>query len=245
VSRALAAELFKLRTTRTNVGVALGALALVVVISLVAALAGDFQPRDRAIELLQIAGLVQLFALILGILSVATEYRHGTITPSLLTIPDRTRLILAKLIAALALGLALGLVATAVCAAIVLPIVSGRVDTSADGGQVVKEIVGNAVASGLFAAIGVGLGALLRNQVGAIIGALGWLFLVEPLLGIIPGFSDVISKWFPSGAADQTSGWSDIADRLGQVPAGLVLAGYALAFLVAGMAMVRKRDVSA
>jgi ABC-2 type transport system permease protein len=246
VSRALSAELFKLRTTRTNWGVLLGALALVLVISTVAALAGDFSAQDKGIDLLQIAALVQLFALVIGILSVATEYRHGTITPSLLTIPDRTRLILAKLIAALVLGFLLGLVASALCAAITLPIVSSRgVDTGAGSGTVVKEIVGNGVACALFAAIGVGLGALLRNQVGAIIGALGWLFLVEPLLGIIPGFSDVIQKWFPSGLADEVSGTSDLDHPLGQVTAAIVLAAYAAAFLVAGIAMVRRRDVSA
>jgi ABC-2 type transport system permease protein len=245
VSRALAAELFKLRTTRTNLGVLLGALGLVFVISLIAALAGDFGPNDEAIDLLQIAGLVQLFALVLGILAVATEYRHGTITPSLLTIPNRTTFVLAKLIAAFALGVVLGLLASVICAAIVLPIVSGRVDTSADSGDVIKHIIGNAVACGLFAAIGIGLGGLLRNQVGAIIGALGWLFLIEPLLGIIPGFSDVIQKWFPSGAADETSSWSDIDHPLGQVSAGLVLAVYAAAFVAAGIAMVRRRDVSA
>jgi ABC-2 type transport system permease protein len=245
VKHALAAELFKLRTTRTNLGVLLGALGLVLVISLVAALVGDFKPQDKAIDLLQIAGLVQVFALVIGILSVATEYRHGTITPSLLTIPDRRQLMLAKLISALALGILVGLAAATLCALIVFPLVSGKVDTSTATGDVIKEITGDAVACGLFAAIGVGLGGLLRNQVGAIIGALGWLFLVEPLLGIIPGFSDVIQKWFPSGAADELSGWSDVDNPLGQVAAGLVLAAYAVAFVAAGIVMVRRRDVSA
>ena len=69
----------------------------------------------------------------------------------------------------------------------------------------------------------------MRNQVGAIIGALGWIFLVEPLLGIIPGASDTISRWFPSGAAAATAGMSALDDPLGQLPAGLLLAAYALA----------------
>jgi ABC-2 type transport system permease protein len=248
VSRAVAAELFKLRTTRTSWGVTLGSLALVLVISTIAALAGEFSAGDEAPgpDLLEIAGLVQIFALVLGILIVATEFRHGTITPTLLAVPDRVRLVLAKLVAALGAGALLGLVAALVCTAIVFPLLSSRdIDAGGSSGEVLELILGNLAASALFAAIGVGLGALLRNQVGAIIGALGWIFLVEPLLTIIPGFDDVISKWFPSGAANAAAGTASSDDALGQIPAGLLLAAYAAAFVAAGIVMVRRRDVSA
>jgi ABC-2 type transport system permease protein len=247
VSRAIAAELFKLRTTRTSWGVTLGSLSLVLVISAIAALAGEFEPDDSEMGLLEIAGLVQIFALVLGILIVATEFRHGTITPSLLAVPDRVRLVLAKLVAALGAGALLGLVAAGLCAAIIIPVLSARdVDViESSTAEVLELIGGNLAASALFAAIGVGLGALIRNQVGAIIGALGWIFLVEPLLGIIPGFDDVIAKWFPSGAANAAAGTASSEDALGQVPAALVLAGYAAAFVAAGIVMVRRRDVSA
>ena len=109
MSHALSAELFKLRTTRTSWAVILGALGLVVLISVLAAATGSFSSSEDAGEdLLQISGLVQLFALVIGILAVATEFRHGTITPSLLAVPDRTRLVLAKLITALIAGALLG-----------------------------------------------------------------------------------------------------------------------------------------
>jgi len=248
VSRAIAAELFKLRTTRTSWAVILGSLALVVVISLIAALAGEFEPGDvdAGRDLLQISGLVQIFALVLGILSVATEFRHGTVTPSLLAVPDRTQLILAKLVTAILAGALLGLVATAVCAALVLPILSSRdIPSDTETGEVLRLIAGNGAASALYAAIGVGLGALIRNQVGAIIGALGWIFLIEPLLTLIPGFEDVITKWFPSGAATATAGTAGSADALDQVPAGLLLAAYAALFVAAGAFVLRDRDVSA
>jgi ABC-2 type transport system permease protein len=248
VSRAIAAELFKLRTTRTSWGVTLGSVALVVIISLIAALAGDFSSTDEApgSELMEISGLVQIFALVLGILSVATEFRHGTVTPSLLAIPDRTRLVLAKLVTALAVGALLGLVASALCAAIVLPLLSSRdIATGTDTGTVLELIAGNSAASALYAAIGVGLGALIRNQVGAIIGALGWIFLIEPLLTLIPGFEDLITRWFPTGAANALAGTASSSDALGQVPAGLVLAVYAAIFLAAGLFVLRDRDVSA
>ena len=249
MSRALAAEVFKLRTTRTSWGVTLGSLALVGIISAVAALAGDFSgPSDTppGPDLMEIAGLVQIFALVLGILIVATEFRHGTITPSLLAVPDRVRLVIAKLVAALGAGALLGLVAALLCTALVFPLLSARdVDTGGSTSEVLELIAGNVAASALFAAIGVGLGALLRNQVGAIIGALGWLFLVEPLLTIIPGFDDVITKWFPSGAANAAAGTASSTDALDQVPASLLLAAYAAAFVAAGIVVIRRRDVSA
>jgi ABC-2 type transport system permease protein len=248
VSRALSAELFKLRTTRTSWGVTLGSVGLVVIISTIAALAGEFSPGDAApgLDLMEIAGLVQIFALVLGILIVATEFRHGTITPSLLAVPDRVRLVFAKLLASLGAGALLGVVASALCAVLVFPLLSARdIDTGGSTSDVLELIAGNTVAAALFAALGVGLGGLVRNQVGAIIGALGWIFLVEPLLGIIPGFEDVITKWFPSGAANATAGTATSDDALGQVPAGLLLAAYAAAFLAAGIVMMRRRDVSA
>jgi ABC-2 type transport system permease protein len=248
VSRAIAAEWFKLRTTRTSWGVILGSLALVVIISLIAALAGDFSEADDppGSDLMEISGLVQIFALVLGILVVATEFRHGTITPSLLGVPDRVRLVIAKLIASLIAGALLGLVASMLCAAIVLPLLSSRdIDTGTNTSEILELIAGNTAAAALYAAIGVGLGALIRNQVGAIIGALGWIFLIEPLLTLIPGFEDVITRWFPTGAANALAGTASSSEALSQIPAGLVLAAYAAIFLVAGLYVVRDRDVSA
>jgi ABC-2 type transport system permease protein len=250
VSRAISAEFFKLRTTRTSWAVALGSLALVLIISLVAGLTAEFaaDATDEApgADLLQIGGLVQIFALVLGILSVATEFRHGTITPSLLAVPDRARLIVAKLVAALVAGALLGLAAQALCSVIVLPLLSSRdIDSELAGGDVVELIAGNTAACALYAAIGVGLGALIRNQVGAIIGALGWIFLIEPLLTLIPGFEDVIARWFPTGAANALAGTATNADALDQVPAGLLLVVYALLFVAAGLVVLRGRDVSA
>ena len=247
MSRAIAAELFKLRTTRTSWGVLLGSLALVLIISVIGALAGDFGSNDTpGSDLLQISGLVQIFALVLGILSVATEFRHGTITPSLLAIPDRARLVLAKLVTAIGAGALLGLAASGLCAALVLPLLSSRgIDTATDSAEVFELIAGNTAASALYAAIGVGLGALVRNQVGAIVGALGWIFLIEPLLTLIPGFEGVITRWFPSGAASALAGTTSSSDALDQLPAGVLLAVYSAIFVAAGIAVLRNRDISA
>ncbi len=248
MSRAISAELFKLRTTRTSWAVALGSVGLVLIISLIAALTADFSDSTDppGPNLMQIGGLVQIFALVLGILSVATEFRHGTITPSLLAVPDRGRLVVAKLVTALLAGALLGLVAEGLCAAIVLPLLSSRdIATEASTSEVIELIAGNTAACALYAAIGVGLGAVIRNQVGAIIGALGWIFLIEPLLTLIPGFEDFIARWFPTGAANALAGTATNSDALEQLPAGLLLLVYTGLFAAAGLFVLRGRDVSA
>jgi ABC-2 type transport system permease protein len=101
------------------------------------------------------------------------------------------------------------------------------------------------VSTALNAAFGVGLGALVRNQVGAVVGVLVWGLVVEPLIGLIPGLKDVVPKWGLDGIANAVAGTSGADHPLGQVPAGFVFAGYCAVFVAAGIVLVRRRDVSA
>ena len=240
-------ELFKLRTTRTSWGLVLGALALILVISIAASAAGDFShDGDPARGLLGVAGLAQVFALILGILAITTEFRHGTITPSLLAVPVRRRLMLAKLGAVVLVGLVLGLVCFGVVTAVVLGIFSARgIDSGLSGGDVLAIVVGSTIATGLYAAFGLGLGAVLRNQVGAVVGALGWVFVLEPLLRVIPTFGDWVSSYGLDGVGDGLSATGGNDHALHQLPAGLLFAAYCAVILLAGVAVVGRRDVSA
>jgi ABC-2 type transport system permease protein len=248
VTRLVGSEVFKLRTTRTFYGVTLGAIAIVLIISVIAAAAGNFGPTDRpGLDLLGIAGLAQLFTLVLGILAVSTEFRHGTITPSLLVVPDRTRLVLAKLVAHLLAGLLIGALAYWLCAALSLAILSARgVDTGVSSSDVVRALIGGPIAAALFAAVGVGLGALVRNQVGAIVGALAYVFVIEPLIRIIPGIDDAVTKYGFGGVSDALARTSTEThpEPLGQLAAGLLFAAYAAVFVVAGILLMRRRDVT-
>jgi ABC-2 type transport system permease protein len=250
VSALVASEVFKLRTTRTFYGVVGGALFLVLAIVILAAATATWQPGDTPLrDLLGISGFAQVFALVLGILAVTSEFRHGTVTPSLLVVPDRVRLTLAKLGASLGTGLALGLVSTGLAAAIGAAILGARgIDTGLTGSQLTKMIVGGTVATALYAALGVGVGALVRNQVGAIVGTLVYLFVLENLLQIVKPLRDPLAKYGFGGVGLGLTGTGDAtADHppLGQVSAGLVLAGYCAIFLVAGIAMMKRRDITA
>lgn len=244
MKRAYASELLKLRSTRTSLALTIAAVGLTVLIAvLFASLAHFTGRRHPGDDVLGSAGFAQLFALVLGILAVTSEFRHGTITPSLLVVPDRARLVLAKLGATVTLCLVLGVICVAVGTALGLGILSIRgIDARITTAAVTYSVVGEILAVGLFGALGVGIGALVRNQVGAIVGTLATLFVVLPALGAIPDVGDTISKYSPSGAASALAD-TRASDVLAQVPGGLLLVAWCAVFLAGGIALMRRRDI--
>jgi ABC-2 type transport system permease protein len=250
MTRLVSAEIFKLRSTRTFYGVAGGALALVLVIAILASSLGDWHSGDVPLrDVIGISGFAQVFALVLGILSITSEFRHGTITPSLLVLPDRAKLTLAKLGASLLTGLGLGLLATGGAALIGALILGLRdIGTGLSGSDIAKLVIGGTVATGLYAALGLGIGALVRNQVGAIVGSLVYLFVLENLLLIIKPMRDIVPKYGFGGVGQGLTGTGDPSAEhppLDQVPAGLLLTAYCAIFVIAGIAMMKRRDVTA
>jgi ABC-2 type transport system permease protein len=248
MTRLVGAEVFKLRTTRTFYGLVLGALGLVLLIVILASATAnksDITLRD----VIGISGFAQVFALLLGIIAVTAEFRHGTVTPSLLVVPDRVKLTLAKLGAALLDGLLLGLVATGLAALIGSLILGARdIPNGITSSDATKMVIGGTVATALYAALGVGVGAIVRNQVGAVVGSLVYLFVLENLLTIAKPLRDPVAKYGFGGVGNGLTGTGDpTADHppLDQLPAGLVLAGYCAILLIIGITLMKKRDITA
>ncbi|MDO8209313.1 ABC transporter permease [Conexibacter sp. CPCC 206217] len=252
MSRALSSELLKLRTTRTFYALVGSALGLVLLIVCVAAATGDwtYGPGDTppGLDLLGVAAIAQLFAVVLGILAVTSEFRHGTITPSLLVVPSRERLLSSKLIVHLLAGLLFGILTVLLTLVLSALIFSLRdIETGLDAANVIKTGGGTALSIAFYATLGVGIGAVVRNQVGAIVGTLAYLFVIESLLTIIPGLDDAISKFGLNGVASglANSDFGGDTDTLAQIPAGLLLLAYCALFAIAGAVLLKRRDISA
>jgi len=101
-------------------------------------------------------------------------------------------------------------------------------------------LLGGIAAMTIYAAVGVGVGSLIRNQTAAVVIALGWSLVVESLL---VSFVHEIGKWTPGGAAAALTGNSSgrfLPMWEGQCswsPTGL-------AFAAAGTRFTLRRDIS-
>jgi ABC-2 type transport system permease protein len=249
VTAQLRAELLKQRSTRTNVGLLVALLGLVLLAVL---LHGFGLPADnvdsRSEQLDVVVGwgekLGAVFAGLLGAMSITGEIRHGTIRPTFLITPRRTRVVAAKALASLSFGAGFGLIATALAAGVGSAALGARgIDNQLAGGDYALFLAGGTAAAALWAAIGVGVGALVRSQVPTLIGICAWLLFVEGLLvGDLTGVGEV-GRFAPGAAAAAISG-QDPGTLLAPAAGLVLLALYAAAASLAGALATDRRDVA-
>ena len=248
------AEWTKLFTTRVWIGLLAGACVMAGgFAALLTGLAGQEggpppvgSPDYEAPALAAPAHAV-VFALILGIIGMTQEFRHRTATPTFLTTPKRGRVVVAKLVAYALAAVPFALAAVAVTVAVVVVYAGARGAAPSLTGENAEVLLSAGLAIVVYAVIGVGLGALLRNQVGAIVGALVYLYVVEPLLSAFSATAAVY-KWLPGGALEAMTttfrGPQAIApDLLERWQGGLLLLGYGLVAALVGTLLSVRRDV--
>jgi ABC-type transport system involved in multi-copper enzyme maturation permease subunit len=185
-----------------------------------------------------------LFAALAGAIGITAEFRHGTIRPTLLANPDRTRVIIAKAAAAAIAGLAIGLLAAGLVAAVGSAGLALRdIPVTLNAGDFAQMIAGGATGAALWAMLGTGLGAILRGQVGAVVGLCVWLLLIENILiGNVPS----AGKYAPGASDGALAGLMPNAGTvtlLAPIVGGLLLIAYATITAVAGLVAIERRDI--
>jgi hypothetical protein len=249
MTRLVHSELLKLRTTRTArvllTLAAAGTAALVAIVLLLAGRPGQPALGPDALRLLVLvpAQPLTLAALVLGVLGMAGELRHGTATSTFLVTPKRGRVVAGKLAATAVTGLAMAAASSAAVLAVGLPWLRAKgIDVAIADAGVAARVAGLAVAVALYAVLGTGLGALLRNQVAAVVvGLLWWSQGVERVLtGILhqPG----LERWLPMGAASALTAPGD--GTLPMWAGALVFAAYGLGLALLGGRLVARRDLT-
>jgi ABC-2 type transport system permease protein len=239
------AELRQLRTTRATWGLLAAALllclgwtvmVLVGVGGVEAPLRGSVQLRN---ELLGASGIGMLPVLLLGVLAVTGEFHHRTATSAFLVVPDRWRVLAAKAVACALLAPLVAVVLMAVSYAV--GILAGAVDLTLDE-RLVQPLGRALLMFACWALLGVGVGAMVRNQTVAVALPLLWFGVVEQLAPSYPALRWLL-PWLPGGVTAALGG--------GRFPGALpvwaalsVFVAYVLALLVSGTRRIVRLDVT-
>lgn len=240
-------EVLKLRTVRAPWLLLAASPVLVVAgISGLVVSGGGLRTATAQSDALAHVGLTSIFTIAFGILAVAGEYRHKTISDTYLTTPARGRVIAAKLAVYAMFGALTGVVSAVIGVAVAAGWWAGKGVSFGWGDSAMWTTIGGGVAwNAAFAAIGVGLGALVRNLVGAIAVALAWIALVEGIVGQLVGN---LARWLPFNAGQALGAGAKPAmtsvHLLPRWGGAAVLVVYAAAFAAAAVTTTVRRDVA-
>lgn len=248
----LRAELKKLTTVRSTWILTVIGLALVALQVFAMVLSGAFAAFDGSeVQIADAVGAVggnSAIVLVVALLAMTTEFRHGTVGRTLQLTPSRTRVLLAKLTAGGVYAVAFVALSLAVVFAVLLIGAASNDVSLSFGGDVVEIAWQGLVASVLTAFLGVAFGALVRAQIVAITVSLVWIFVVESLVTFLrPG----LGRWLPFQAL---SGLFTSESMVAGAPEGMFLpltpgvalatfTGYVVVFAVAAGLLLRYRDV--
>jgi ABC-2 type transport system permease protein len=244
VTRLVHAELLKLLTIRLLLWLALLVLALaILVISLNVSqdsVANAAEPGTQR-GIVSFAAVSALIALIVGIVASAGEYAHGTAAHTFLAAPVRERVVVAKVLAVALAGLALGLFAAVVSWALAALWLAGRsIPVHLLSRDMLDLFLGILGATALTGAIGVGFGSVVRRQTAAIVVALVWLLVGEPLLSVAH-----VQQYAPGHAIAAVVNAGHHSSELLDLGPGLAVAlAYAVVLGVVGSVLVKRDDVT-
>jgi ABC-2 type transport system permease protein len=247
MSKLYAAELLKLRTLRSTWGFTLVTLLFAALIT--AANIGGSPAEDRLDPELQsripldAAFPASILALLLGIILVTNEFRHGTIARTLLATPRRGRFVVVKLLTGATVG-ALLIIASLAVAFVTSIIWLAALDIPLELSEWVDGSWHALVATTLAGAFGAAIGGAVHSQVGALVGVLVWMFVLEPICWVLLGLVDLdgVSEYLPAAALGGTV--DSEGEGLSWIASVGVSAGWAALAAVLAYVRTNRRDVT-
>lgn len=242
----LLSELIKLRTTRTFWALAGVAIGLSLLITVLVTVLSEPSREDVMTEVFT-NDTTSFFITILAIVGITGEWRHRTITSSLLAAPDRLKFLAAKTLAFAAAGVVLSLGISIATAIVGYTILEARDLPTPELADVVEQWGRNAVVAALLGGFGVGFGSIIRNQPTAIVAILIYGFAIDGTLSFL---APEVARFSPTGAlpsaiqgldpedvdagdVDYFSAWTSV----------LLMLAWIGALFAAGAALLRARDV--
>ena len=253
--RLVALELFKLRTQRAMTVILLFAFllsALSFVATAISLNSGVIPGFDLTSEVAQrqllSAGGGTTLILVFAVMGITGEYRHRTITSTFLGTPERHRVLIAKLFAYIIVAISYGICVASIVTGVTLIFLSVQdVALVVGWDQILFDYLRELAVMSLYAGFGLGIGAIIANQVAAIA-----VVLLEPIgSSILTGLLPEVGRWTPTQVATAFGRESDVAvfggifeEILSRGAAGFFFLGYVVLFLALAVFVTRKRDIT-
>lgn len=161
-------------------------------------------------------------AIVFAVWVASVEFSSGTLQRTLTAEPGRSRVLGSKLICALVGTAIVGLGAAAASAGL-SEIAASHAGASLDDGDLAKQLFSQ-VPSGLaFAGVGFAFGLLTRSMGGGITLALALAFILDGIIGFIPGFENIGFGRLTHDLTSGLSGEGETANGLGAAALGTVV----------------------
>ena len=240
----LGSELLKIRTTRTLPVLLIVAVALTLLGTAVEGLSrtvDELAQENAQRAVFNAAGSsVVLMATLAGLIAATAEFRYGTIRPTLMVEPRRRVVVAAKLVAASLAGIVFGVLCVGVCFGAGFAILAAREVNLALTGDHTLALVGGPVgASVLGAMLGVAVGTLVRNQVGAIVALAAYAIAVDALLFAA---APSVGRFLPGKAGDALTG-RPVEDLLAPGLGAAVLVAWTVTLVAAATVRNARTDI--
>jgi hypothetical protein len=201
----------------------------------------DFNPLDVAQAGVQLA---QLAIGVLGVLVITGEYSTGMIRATMSAVPRRLPVLWAKAAVYAAVAFALLLPASAIAFFTSQAILSGRhIETHFSAPGVPRAVVGAALYLTVIGLFGLGLGAIVRNTAGGIATFAGIMFVLPPLMNVLPSsWNAAASPYLPLQAGERVMAIHRGNQLAPWTGFGMLCLYTAVALAVAAV-LLRRRDV--
>jgi hypothetical protein len=253
-ARVVRSEWTKLRSVRSTRYALLAAIAFTIGIAAIATAVVSARwphmaPAERAhfhpLEA-TLAGvnLAQLALGVLGILVITAEYSTGMIRASLSAVPKRLPVLWAKAGVFGAVALAISIPSALIAFFVGQSLLSSHhLELAFSAPGVARAVIGAGLYLTVIGLFGVGIGTIVRNTPGAISAFVAIMFVVPPLMNVLPtSWNNAISPYLPSNAGQAVMSITHSANTLAPWAGFAVFCGYAAASLAIGAVVLARRD---
>lgn len=187
--------------------------------------------------------------LVIGMLGFTTEFRHKTITPTLLAAPRRLHLVASKTLAFTALAVMYAGTCLVVNLAVAVPILAAKDVPVQLGGDVPVGMLKVFVLLAYAVLLGLAIGAVVRHQAAAMAGGILYFAILNGVWSIVP-YIRRVWPFSPAAAAqgfmnpDGLEGYPSDVPHLSTAGNLLVMLAWIIGPLLLSAWLMRRRDIS-